>query len=474
MKRAVQQLWRRIGTTPVATPADARSRTRYRRVLLSAVSNFFTKTINMTVMLISVPLLVDYLGAERFGMWATVSSLILVLGTADLGIGNGLINHLAASHGRDDTAAVRRQISTGLFVLLGLGMLVALGGMLLGPLVPWARIFNVSSPQAMAEAWPTVAACLAIVAMAVPVSVVEKSQIGSQRGYIAAFWVGVGRLIGLGGLFAVIALGGGTPDFVWVGAGALVLAQFINGWLEFTHRHREWRPRLRDWHRPTAGALFRTGGLFFTLNIAMMVAFQSDYWVLSAILGPEAVTSYHVVQRLFSIPPMVLSVVLGPLWPAYAEARARGDAAWIRATFRRSLVLSVAIAVPSAAGLFFTGDWLILLWVGGSVVPGLELRLAAAAFLVVLSLSGPVAMLLNGLTVVRFQVVAAISMAIVNVGLSIALSHAYGIPGVLWGSAIALTVCTLIPAALVIRKYLDRLAPSRPDAAHSPGDARHS
>ena len=46
--------------------------------------------------LVSLPLAVRYLGAERFGVWATITSTVVFLNLLDLGIASTLTNHIAS------------------------------------------------------------------------------------------------------------------------------------------------------------------------------------------------------------------------------------------------------------------------------------------------------------------------------------------------------------------------------------------
>src|SRR5437773_557266 len=110
-----------------------RSRLRYRRAFLSAVTMALTRGANLVSLLAMVPLALHYLGAEKFGVFATVLAITAMLGFADLGVGNGLLNAVAAASGRDDLGAVRKQVSTA-FVLLG--ALAAALGVLFGAIYP--------------------------------------------------------------------------------------------------------------------------------------------------------------------------------------------------------------------------------------------------------------------------------------------------------------------------------------------------
>jgi hypothetical protein len=69
-----------------------------------------------------------------------------------------------------------------------------------------------------------------------------------------------------------------------------------------------------------------------------------------------------------------------------------------------------------------------------------------------------VAMLLNGASVVGFQVATALTMAVTSVGASILFANMFGVAGVVWGTVLAYIVCTAIPTAFFLPTALRRLA----------------
>ena len=69
--------------------------TRSRRAALSSAAGLTARGITLFVTLATIPIALNYLGTERFGVWATLAAIISLLAFADLGIGNGLVNLLA-------------------------------------------------------------------------------------------------------------------------------------------------------------------------------------------------------------------------------------------------------------------------------------------------------------------------------------------------------------------------------------------
>src|SRR5262245_42123374 len=106
-----------------ATP-EGRARERQRRIALSALASALAKAISVSTALISVPLTLTYLGAERYGMWMTMSSLVAMLSFADLGIGNGLLASVASAHGRNDRDEIQSYVSSAYLVLSAIAIAI--------------------------------------------------------------------------------------------------------------------------------------------------------------------------------------------------------------------------------------------------------------------------------------------------------------------------------------------------------------
>ena len=85
---------------------------RIRRAFLSTLASAAARGTVVLTSLLSVPLTLGYLGKERFGLWMVISSLVALLGLADLGVGNGLLNVLAKAYGKDDRDAARVGVSS--------------------------------------------------------------------------------------------------------------------------------------------------------------------------------------------------------------------------------------------------------------------------------------------------------------------------------------------------------------------------
>jgi O-antigen/teichoic acid export membrane protein len=436
------------------TNAEDRARERHVRVALGAGASLLGKLLSIGTALISVPLTLHYLGPERYGMWMTMSSLVAMFSFADLGIGNGVLNAVAAAYGRDDRAAIRGFVSSGFFALSAVAILIIGAFALAYPFVPWFRIFNVETAQARTEAGPALGVLVACFALAIPVGIVQRVQMGLQCGFMASLWQCASSLFGLTGLLVAIHCEAGLPWLVLAFAGAPLIAALGNSFLFFGRLEPDIAPSPRAVSRKAALRVAHTGMLFFMLQIVSAVMYSSDNLVIAQMLGAGSVTGYAVPASMFNVITMLLVMALIPLWPAYGEAIARGDHAWVRRTLKRSLLTSIGLAAAASTCLVLFGPRLIALWVGHAVDPPLLLLLGLGLWKVIEPAGNALAVFLNGAHVVRPQVVVGAATAACGIILKIVLVGQIGAPGVVWATIISFSLLTALPLGMMLPKLL--------------------
>lgn len=450
----------------MSTP-EGRSAERYRRIAWSTLLAGVAKLISMGTGLISVPLVIGYLGSERYGMWVTMSSLVAALGPLDLGIGLGLLTILSDADGRGDHVTARRAVATSLAMLLTIAVAVLLAFVAAYAFIPWQQVFNVSTAAAAGEAGPASAVLVTAFALGLPLGIIGLIQLAHQSNYISSAWGIAGNLASLAAIVAVIQVHAALPVLVIALTGLSLLFALMNGAVLFG-RQRPWlRPRRRDVDVKLMRPLLRVGGLFMILQIAGLAGYQLDNFVIAQIKGAGSVAEYSIPLKLFSLAPTLLSFALTPLWPAYRESLARGDWAWISRALRRSLLLAAAVNIPSALFLIFAGPWVLHLWVGDAVHPTFILMLGLGLWVAMNTVNGPLAMLLNGANAIGFQAACAILMAVANVTISIVLVYHIGVSGAVWGSVIAQALFVLLPSLWYVPRLLSRLrrTASQPESA---------
>jgi O-antigen/teichoic acid export membrane protein len=433
-----------------ATTAAGRSLERYRRVALTSAATALGRGVGLLATLISVPLTIRYLGTERYGIWMTISSIVALLGFADLGLGNGLLNAISTSHGRDDRDFARKCVSSAFFMLTGLAMFLALVFVLCYPSIPWDRVFNVSLEVGRQEAGPAMAAFFGCFLLGLPLGVVARIQMGYQQGFVNAVWQAVGHLLTLVSLLVAIWLHGSLPLLVLALAGPPLLATAINGAVLFC--------RKMPWLVPTWSAINwqatrqigQAGFMFLILQVCVALLSSVDNLIVAQILGQEAVAQLAVPARLFNVAGAVAMIALMPLWPAYGEAIARGDIAWVKRTVMRSTVCAAGVSLAIVLPLAVLGGPIVQAWAGAEIQPSWSLLFALGCWTVLSTVGTSLSMFLNAANAMAFQTACAVTVGVTATVLKAQLATAAGSEGIVWTTCGVYLVLSLIPTFLAL------------------------
>lgn len=440
-----------------STTPEGRARERHRRAALSGMAALLAKSTSLVTTLISVPLTLQYLGTERYGMWMTISSIVAMLAFADLGMGNGILSSIAEAYGKDDRDAMRQTIGSGFVILGSISALVGALFFAVYPLVDWPALFNVESPAAKSEAGPAMAILVTCLAASIPSQIVQRVQMGLQRGFLASAWQAIGSLLSLAGLLTAIHFRSGLPWLIGAIVGLPLIANLANGVHFFLVRCPFLLPARSDVTTSRMMHIAGSGLLFLVLQIAMAVAYASDNVIIARTLGAASVAEFAVPEKMFSFVPLLLTMLLGPLWPAYGEAIARGDRHWVEATLRRSLLAAAVFSAAAGGLLFAVGPWLLSIWVGRAVNPPVLLLGLFALWKVFESTGNALAYFLNGVKLLRPQAVLASLMALSAISLKIVLVRSLGSPGVLVATIVTYGAFVLAPWLLYLPRVVRRL-----------------
>ncbi len=412
---------------------------------LTSLASALARGIAILTSLISVPLTVKYLGPERYGMWMTASSVIALLGFADLGMGNGLLNAISESDGKDDRKTAQKYVSSAFYMLLGIAALILFLFALIYPFIPWARVFNVVTDQAIRESGPSMAIFIVSLAINMPLGVAQRVQLGYQEGYKTHLWGVFGSLLGFAGVLLAIYLKVGLPWLVLAMSGGPCFAMLLN-WVELFCRSRTWLfPRWSTFDRSSSRKIAGTGMFFLILQIMTLLVSSSDNLVIAQILGASAVSVYAITQKLFTA-TMFAQYFIAPLWPAFGEALARKDYEWAKRTLNRALKFTLIVGLATALPLLMFGKQIISYWVGPELIPSTFMLTGFAIYVLLSGYGGVMSTYLNSGYLVGRQAVFFTVASLSAIALKIFLAYQWQAAGIIWATNICFGLFYVIPA----------------------------
>jgi hypothetical protein len=113
-------------------------------------------------------------------------------------------------------------------------------------------------------------------------------------------------------------------------------------------------------------------------------------------------------------------------------------------------VYSMALALVL---LIFTPTF-VTWWVGAEFRPPTALLVGLVVWTAYTTVLIPANMLMNAALVIRTQVLLATAMALLNLPLSIFLTHQIGVAGPIWGSILAHASVSVVPTIVIVRRIL--------------------
>ena len=407
---------------------EGRMQERYRLAAWAIVTNVVSTALGMLAFVITVPMTLSYLGEERFGVWMTVASLAGMLSFLDLGVGNALINHVAMAKAADNSLQLRRTITHGLLLLSAIGL--AVGIILISGMywLPLDRLIRVTSSSAAEEAKQTLGIFVLLFSASIPLNGLQKVFQGLQRTWQAHLVKGFGSLLSIGLVIALAQQQAGPSTLLLATYGVQVFVLFTLLVILFReHLIGKSERTGGEGQRVTIRGFVRLGGLFLILQIGVMIGWGSDALIVSSVLGAAEVTKLAIVQRLFQLVTVPLAIVNGPLWGAYAEARARHDHAFVSRTLRFSFWGTALIATLASGVLFLGSQWIFKTWIGETSVVPTTLIIACALWVILEATGNAFAMFLNGVGKVRVQVISTLLFCAIALPLKFALVATFGI-----------------------------------------------
>ncbi|MEW6206332.1 MAG: oligosaccharide flippase family protein [Pseudomonadota bacterium] len=363
-----------------------------------------------------VPLMINYLGKERFGIWSTLLTVMSWIILFDLGIGNGLRNKVAEALAENQRQTAREYIGAG-YSLVGLiGLVILIFFQLVSYSIPWQQFFNTTSVSEM-ELRMTVQIAGTFIIFNFWIGLIAPLLGAIQKsGALAA-----GQLISngavLGAVYSIQESTNATLTTLAVIYGTALVISNAALTIWFFVRNPLLLPKLNI-SRKNATPIFDLGLQFFIIQLAFLIIFMTDKVLITQLLGPEKVTEYEVVFKLFSIITFIHGLISIPLWSAYTESFKKHDFTWINKMLKNQLQILLLIVGALILLATFAKE-IIALWIDTPLEIPTILVCTMVLMIVITTWNNVFATFINGTGLVKPQLYTSIAAMALNIPLSI-------------------------------------------------------
>ena len=429
-----------------------RGNKRLRNALSSSAVGGIARLVTVLSTFITIPITSSYLGAERFGIWMTISTLSALLAFSDMGIGNGLINLVSHSAGRDNREEIKSHV-TNAFVFLCLVCLFLLLTFYIASITvdfsAWFHLNESLAQQETCSAFLIYGICLAV---SIPVNIIQKVQIGLQKGYINGIWGMIGSLTTLCSVFIAVNFKATLPQLVGIFVGIPLFISIVYMIIFFFSVGKDLLPQRKFISKLHIINMLKIGSLFLLLQASAALVVSADNLIIASFYGAKAVGDYAITVKIFSVSSILVALLLQPLWPAYSEASARGDNHWVIRAFQKYTLIVIALSILISMCLGFLLQEIAQLWLGRSL--NVSSLLVAGLFIwaIVDATNMSIATLLNGLHILKPQIFTSAAFAILVILLKIFFSFSSGIELFPWVTSISAIFICIMPLYFIIAR----------------------
>jgi len=223
--------------------------------------------------------------------------------------------------------------------------------------------------------------------------------------------------------------------------GAQVIVFIMVSIVAFFGKYSFIRPDIRFFEKRHVKDILSLGGKFFLIQIAAIMIYSTDNFIINYFLGAEQVTVYNIAFKYFMFVTMAMSIILEPYWSAFTSATTKGDDVWIKQSIKNLLKISILASLLTII-MMFLADKVYLLWIGSEIRVPFLLTVLMGVNTIVQVFMQPFIMFINGTGKLKIQLYVGLILAFINIPLSILLAVNYnlGVAGVILATLITRSI----------------------------------
>ena len=311
----------------------------------------------LIVAIFSIPMLIDALGADRFGLLTLIWAVVSYFGLFDLGLGKAVTQQLALVFEKQQHDLIGPLLATATLLMGGLGVVA---GILMAISASWGvgLVNGIPDKQEAVNA-------VYFMALAMPAIVLTSCFRGILEarhafGVVNFIRLPMGIFTFIGPLAVVIY---GEPKLDWITC-VLALGRLVAC---IVHAYYAWRelPLDRgpfDVRIDLLAPLYVSGGWITISNIVSPFMGYVDRFIIGGIVSVSAVAFYSTPQEIATKLWIIPGALTPVLFPTFAIKVAQGgDAAWI--LLKDSVYWLFVVLLPIIVAIMLFSHTLLSIWI---------------------------------------------------------------------------------------------------------------
>lgn len=346
-------------TDPTNLKSAIFSNTKTSIVAKNSIGSFLVKGLSMLISLFTTSAYISYFndpkGDGMLSIWFTILSILTWILVFDIGIGHGLKNKLIQCYEDNDKIKAKKYISSSYLATSLLALCIFL---FLTTLIWTTDVFSVFNVSEGLVDNTVFRLSLTIIVLAISLNFVLKivSNIfeSLQKQGIANIFAVANTLTLL--LFVLFfKFDSNNSRMLGISIAYLIgstIPLFIGSLYLFSTKLKEMRPSFRDFSWNDSKAVMSLGGLFFVIQICMLLVNSTNTFVIQQLYGASGggqTAQYTYYHKIFNIVIVFSQLLSGPLWAIIAKAKSTKDYNYVKKANKFVVRLSIFFAIIDMA-----------------------------------------------------------------------------------------------------------------------------
>ena len=428
-------------------------RLRQSNILKNIGINFIFKGISMLLSFIYVPIALAYMGDYRYGVWATISSIVMWIQLSDIGIGNGLRNKLTEALAHDNRQLAQGLVSTAYMTMLGICILLGIIYAIAAYNFDLASLCNIKIAGDNTNRALSIS--VAFVLINFWLGIVSQIFYALQKPAVLTVAGTAGQAVNV--VFILIATYSWPVNLplvaILLGILSLIIQLALTAYVFIKYDYLRPKPLLIE--RKYVRSIASIGILLFIGQINSVIVSSTDNILISKLFTPADVTPYATAYKFFQILIVLGGLIIMPMWSAFTLKKEQRKYDWMRRSLKKMNQITMAFSV-GAIVLIFLIPPISDVWLQYHLEYDNKMLIIMAMYTIVYSFSCNYAAILCGVGKVKMYSLLAMLSAVLNIPLSVVLAVDcnLGVAGIMAG-----TVLTLMPSAVILpletKKWFD-------------------
>ena len=409
------------------------------------------KGLSMILSFIYVPMILFCLGEVKYGIWTTILNVLSWISHFDIGIGNGLRNKLVESlSDKNGSIQTKKYISSAYIMLGGIISIVIIIGCILSYFINWNNVFGVYSIDENLNIIMGLSIVLVSINFVLSLckSVYYSLQENSKVGLMGI----IQQLIMIFGVWVLMKFKNSSILVIALLYGCSEILVSLIFSLKLFKKDKCFIPNIKYYSKKEAHQTTSLGMLFFISQIASLILFSTDNLIISHFIGPAEVTSYSIVNKLFSVGTGMFTMLVAPYWSRTAAAKAENNYIIVKQSLKSMFKLFI-LGIFGACLLMVVFKPVAFIWLHQDLNYQKGLIFFMTIYSIIFMWNAIYSQIVNGLSLMKILVPVAVLQGVVNIPLSLMflLKFDMGAVGVLLG-----TICATLISAIVCPIYIHK------------------